>query len=86
MNPALATICAASSATAAGELVGMRGAELWPPPIWGPLYEHTERAVATRERQSYELADRPARAAARSVREWTVVPLVGPTAATSIAS
>ena len=56
----------------------MRGAELWPKPIWDPLYLHTERAVATRERQSYELAtDLPGRGA--SVREWTVVPLVGPT-------
>ena len=55
----------------------MRGAELWPPPIWGPLHEHTERAIATRRapdlRAGHELPG-----AARSVREWTVVPLVGP--------
>ena len=42
----------------------------------GPLYEHTERAIATGERQSYELATKmPNRGP--SVREWTVVPLVG---------
>ena len=78
MNPALATICAASANRSAAELVGMRGPELWPKAIWDALYVHTERAVATRERQSYELAtDVPGNGT--SVREWTVVPLVGPT-------
>jgi len=78
MNPALAKICAAICRRTPDELVGLRGAELWPPPIWDPLYQHTERAVATRERQSYELAtDLPGHG--KSVREWTVVPLVGPT-------
>jgi PAS domain S-box-containing protein len=78
MNPALATICAAMCNRTADELVGMRGPELWPKPIWDPLYLHTERAVTTRERQSYELdTNLPGRG--RSVREWTVVPLVAPT-------
>ena len=77
MNPALATICAAICKRTPEELVGMRGPELWPPPIWDPLFEHTERAVATRARQSYDLATNlPGRGP--SVREWTVVPLVGP--------
>ena len=77
MNPALATICAAICKRTPGELVGMRGSELWPHPIWNPLFEHTERAVATRTRQSYDLATNlPGRGP--SVREWTVVPLVGP--------
>src|SRR4051812_6769060 len=76
MNPTLAAICAAICQRPLDELAGMRGADLWPPPIWGPLYEHTERAVATRERQTYELAtDLPGRG--QTVREWTVVPLVG---------
>ena len=75
MNPALAAICAAICQRPPEELVGMRGAELWPPPLWGPLHEHTERAVATRERQTYELATNlPGRG--QTVREWTVVPLV----------
>ena len=75
MNPTLATICAAICRRPPEELVGLRGAELWPPPIWEPLFEHTERAVATRERQTYELATNlPGRGP--SVREWTVVPLV----------
>ena len=76
MNPGLATVCAAICKRTPGELVGMRGAELWPPPIWNPLFEHTERAIATRARQSYDLATNlPGRGP--SVREWTVVPLVG---------
>ena len=56
MNPTLVTICARLCGKAPDELPGMRGAELWPAPIWGPLYEHTERAIATGERQSYDLA------------------------------
>src|SRR5688572_26641166 len=77
MNPAIAKICAAMCNRRPDELVGLRGPELWPPQIWDPLHLHTERAVATRERQSYELAtDLPGRG--MSVREWTVVPLVGP--------
>ena len=75
MNPALAAIAAAICKRPPEELVGLRGAELWPPPIWEPLHEHTERAVATRERQTYELATNlPGRG--HTVREWTVVPLV----------
>jgi signal transduction histidine kinase/ActR/RegA family two-component response regulator len=76
MNPTLAAICAAICQRPPDELVGLRGADLWPPQIWAPLFEHTERAVATRERQTYELATNlPGRGP--NVREWTVVPLVG---------
>jgi two-component system CheB/CheR fusion protein len=76
MNPTLAAICGAICKRSPDDLVGMRGAELWPPPIWGPLHQHTERAVATRERQTYDLATNlPGRG--DTVREWTIVPLVG---------
>ena len=76
MNPMLANTCAKLCGRTPEELVGMSGPELWPAPIWGPLHEHTQRAIATRERQTYELATNlPGRG--RSVREWTVVPLVG---------
>src|SRR6476659_2111757 len=76
MNPTLAAICAAICKRSPEDLAGMRGPELWPAPIWQPLFEHTERAVATRERQTYDLATNlPGRGP--SVREWTVVPLVG---------
>jgi two-component system CheB/CheR fusion protein len=77
MNPTLATTCAAICKRTPGELMGMRGPELWPAPVWNPLFEHTERAIAMRERQTYDLAtDLPGRGP--SVREWTVVPLAGP--------
>jgi len=76
MNPTLATICARLCGRAPDELAGLRGAELWPPPIWQPLYEHTERAIATREKQSYDLATNMPNHGP-SVREWTVVPLIG---------
>src|SRR5438128_282174 len=77
MNPALATICAKLCNLSPEELVGRRGAELLPQPIWGPLNEHTERAIATRERQSYDLATNlPGHG--QTVREWTIVPLTGP--------
>jgi len=76
MNPTLAAICAAICKRPPDELVGLRGPDLWPPPIWGPLFEHTERAVATRERQTYDLATNLP-GGGPSVREWTVVPLVG---------
>jgi PAS domain S-box-containing protein len=76
MNPTLAAVTAAICGRAPDDLAGLRGAEIWPPPIWEPLFEHTERAVATRERQTYDLAtDLPGRGS--TVREWTIVPLVG---------
>ena len=56
MNPQLATTCAALCKRTPGELVGMRGSELWPQPIWDPLFENTERAVAGRARPSAEHA------------------------------
>src|SRR3954468_20676898 len=77
MNPALGAICAKICGRTAEELSGLRGAEVWPAPIWGPLYEHTERAIATREKQSYDLVTNlPGHGL--TVREWTIVPLVGP--------
>src|SRR5262245_36509297 len=77
LNPGLAALCATTAGRSPAELVGLRGSELFPQPVWAPLFEHTERAVATRERQSYELATNlPGRGP--SVRAFTVVPLVGP--------
>jgi two-component system CheB/CheR fusion protein len=76
LNPTLAATCAALSGRPSEQLIGARGADIWPPPIWKPLFEHTERAIATRERQTYELAtNMPAHGP--SVREWTIVPLIG---------
>jgi len=76
INPTLAATCAKLSGRKPDELVGMRGSELWPKVIWEPLFEHSERAVATRERETYELAT-ALPGCPPTVREWTVVPLVG---------
>ena len=76
INPTLAATCAKLSGRKPDELVGLRGADLWPKVIWDALYEHSERAVATRERQTYELAT-ALPGCSPTVREWTVVPLVG---------
>jgi PAS domain S-box-containing protein len=76
INPMLAATCAKLSGRKPDELVGLRGPDLWPKVIWDPLFQHTEHAVATRERHTYELATRLP-GCAPVVREWTVVPLIG---------
>ena len=76
INPMLAATCAKLSGRKPDELVGLCGPDLWPKVIWDPLFQHTEHAVATRERHTYELATRLP-GCAPVVREWTVVPLIG---------
>jgi len=60
-----------------GSVIGMAGAEVWPEDIWIPLRRNIERAVATGERQTYELAAKHPNGQTM-VREWAVVPLAGP--------
>ena len=55
LNPPLARLCEQFSGRRAQEILGLRGEEIWPPSIWNPLYAHSEKAIATRERQTYEL-------------------------------
>jgi PAS domain S-box-containing protein len=77
LNPQLAAMVSAMCGRTPQEIIGLAGPEVWPPPIWTPLREHIERAVATGQRQTYELAaDLPN--GQRMVREWVVVPLAGP--------
>jgi len=78
MNPMLARTCATVYGRKVEELVGLRGPELWPKEIWEPLLAHTEQAIGTRERQTYELTTNLPNHGF-SVREWTVVPLVDST-------
>src|SRR5438477_11099052 len=76
MNRMLARTCATVYGRKPEDLVGLRGPELWPKEIWEPLLAHTERAIATGERETYELTtELPGHG--HSVRGWTVVPLVG---------
>ena len=74
INPALARICPAICGRTAPEILGEPGEKVWPATIWIPLRAHSERAVATGERQSYDLSV-TLPDGRRSVRQWTVVPL-----------
>jgi PAS domain S-box-containing protein len=75
LNPPLARLCEQFCGRPIQEILGLRGEEVWPPAVWIPLYTHSEKAIATRERQTYELVvDHPG--LPRAVRQWTVVPLV----------
>jgi PAS domain S-box-containing protein len=77
INPALARFCPAICGITAAEILGRPGEDVWPKTIWIPLRSHTERAIATGERQTYDLALRLPDGQ-RSVRQWTVVPLSDP--------
>jgi PAS domain S-box-containing protein len=77
MNPALAALCATFCKIAPEEVRGRKGGEIWPATIWEPLEANALRAIETRARQTYEL-DLTAPGHGRTVREWIVVPLIGP--------
>jgi len=51
VNPSLAALCPRPVA----EMIGKRADELWPPTLVEPLALHGARAIATGERQTYEL-------------------------------
>jgi two-component system CheB/CheR fusion protein len=73
VNPALAVACPRPIA----ELLGKHAREIWGPGLAGPLEVHSARALATGERQTYELEmEHPGRT--RVVKQWTLVPLASP--------
>ena len=81
LNPTITAdikkLCSQPPETFLGRSVGA----LFPPIVWGPLGSHFERAIASGERQTFELAtEMPG--GERMVRQWTVVPLAGPDGAT----
>jgi PAS domain S-box-containing protein len=77
LNPTLAAMCAGFCGISAEALLGKPAETLWPESIWTPLRANAERAIATRQRQSYELeVTLPGRP--RVVRQWSVVPIAGP--------
>ena len=76
LNPALSLQCSVKLKIPKEQLIGKFGEELWPEAVWAPLRQHGERAVATGERQTYELANHlPGRPP--FIRQWTIVPLFG---------
>jgi two-component system CheB/CheR fusion protein len=77
LNPPLAALVSGMCGRAPADVIGMVGRDVWPEPIWVPLRAAIDRAMATRERQTYELATvlpngQP------MVRQWAVVPLASP--------
>jgi PAS domain S-box-containing protein len=71
LNPPLERL----SGRRAQEVLGRHGEEVWPPSVWSAFHTHSQKAIATGERQTYELmVDFPG--TQRAVRQWTVVPLV----------
>jgi PAS domain S-box-containing protein len=74
INPALASMCGRPIS----EIVGLRADELGPPAIAEPLKRQMSRAIATGERQSYELAAAEHPGGPEVVKQWTVVPLAAP--------
>jgi two-component system CheB/CheR fusion protein len=76
INPAVAAMCAVFNGRTPSEIVGRQGPEIWPAAIWNPLREHSERALQTRERQTYELEIGSGEEL--MVGQWAVVPLIGP--------
>ena len=73
INPSLAAM-AATFGRSASDMIGRLGSEVWPPEVWAPLEAHFRRALATGERQDYEL-EISLPDGARVVRHWTVVPI-----------
>jgi signal transduction histidine kinase/CheY-like chemotaxis protein len=73
VNPALAMGCPRP----ASEMLGRYAADIWGPGVADPLKLHSARALATGQRQTYELEmEHPGRK--RVIKQWTLVPLPGP--------
>jgi len=73
INAALASLCREP----VSQMLGKRLDEAWPESVAAPLKLHLERAIATGERQIYELAvTLPGHT--RVVRQWMVVPIPAP--------
>jgi PAS domain S-box-containing protein len=74
MNPVLAAFVTKACGVPAERFIGRHAREVWPSPMWGPLHDHMDRAVATGERQTFDFTV-PLPNGDRMVRQWTVVPL-----------
>src|SRR5262252_1742404 len=69
VNPPLEAMCPRPPA----EMIGKHADELWPAGLAEPLMLHGARALATGERQTYELVLEQ-EGCQRNVKQWTVVP------------
>jgi PAS domain S-box-containing protein len=77
VDPALAEMVRAVCGVPPAALTGRPGGEIWPPTVWGPLEAHMRKAIATGQRQTYDMAFFVASGEVNH-RHWIVVPLAGP--------
>jgi PAS domain S-box-containing protein len=70
VNPPLAAMCPRPPS----EILGKRADEIWPADLVEPLKRRAARAIATGERQNYELESAPP-GSRRMIKQWTLVPL-----------
>jgi PAS domain S-box-containing protein len=77
VDPALGEMVRSVCGIAPAALVGKPGGEIWPPFVWAPLEAALRKAVATGQRQTYDLAF-TLPSGELSHRHWIVLPLAGP--------
>jgi PAS domain S-box-containing protein len=77
LNPTLAADIRKLCDQPPESFVGRSVSALFPPVVWESLGNHFARAIASGERQTFELAT-GLPDGERSVRQWTLVPLAGP--------
>jgi PAS domain S-box-containing protein len=76
VDPALGQMVRAVCGLAPETIVGRPGAEIWPAFVWEPFEAALRKAVASGQRQSYELAF-TLPSGELGHRDWVVVPLAG---------
>jgi PAS domain S-box-containing protein len=77
VDPALGEMVRSMCGIAPAALVGKPGGAIWPPFVWAPLEAALRKAVATGQRQTYDLAF-TLPSGELSHRHWIVLPLAGP--------
>lgn len=77
VDPALGEMVRTQCGLAPAALVGKPGSEIWPPFVWDPLAASMRQAVATGQRQTYELTF-TVPSGEVNYRHWIVLPLAGP--------
>jgi PAS domain S-box-containing protein len=76
VDPALGEMVRSLCGLAPAALVGKPGGEIWPPFVWDPFEVSLRKAVATGQRQTYELAF-TVPSGEVNYRHWIVLPLAG---------
>ena len=77
VDPALGEMVRSLCGVTPAALAGKSGREIWPPFVWDPLETAMRKAVATGQRQAYDLAF-ALPSGELNHRAWLVLPLAGP--------